>query len=158
MPRPDPDVAAHLEWLGFVQSAGLVVPATALVKAGAVLNRHDAEGQRLLRACAAERRLGTESEPRPWLPDFSAFAASVLGWNFSPGEYAGTDERPVPSDGVAALRQTPSGGRESTTLAVVQRPTGLDGRTICAWISASARRPWRVTTPREQDPHGLSGL
>ena len=98
MPKPDADVAAHLEWLGFIQPAGLVVSATALVKAGATLNRHDAEGQRLLRACAAERRFGRESEPRPWLPDFRAFAASVLGWSFSPRGYAGTDERPVPSD------------------------------------------------------------
>ena len=98
MPRPDPDVAAHLEWLGFVQPAGLVVSATALVKAGAVLNRRDAEGQRLLRACAAERRFDPEPEPRPWLPDFRAFAASVLGWSFSSRGYAGTDERPVPSD------------------------------------------------------------
>ena len=98
MPRPDPDVAAHLEWLGFVQPAGLVVSATALVKAGAVLNRRDAEGQRLLRACAAERRFGADSEPRPWLPDFRAFTASVLGWSFSPRGYAGTDERPVPPD------------------------------------------------------------
>ena len=98
MTKPDPDVAAHLEWLGFIQPAGLVVSATALVKAGATLNRRDAEGQRLLRACAPERRFGTESEPRPWLPDFRAFAASVLGWSFSPRGYAGTDERPVPSD------------------------------------------------------------
>ena len=98
MPRPDPDVAAHLEWLGFLQPAGLVVSATALVKAGAVLNRHDAEGQRLLRACATERRFDREAEPRPWLPDFRAFAESVLGWSFSPRGYAGTDERPVPSD------------------------------------------------------------
>ena len=98
MPKPDPDVSTHLEWLGFVQPAGLVVSATALVKAGAVLNRRDAEGQRLLRACAAERRFDAEPEPRPWLPDFRAFAASVLGWSFSPKGYAGTDERPVPSN------------------------------------------------------------
>ena len=97
MARPDPEVAAHLEWLGFIQPAGLVVSATALVKAGAVLNRHDAEGQRLLRACAAERRFDPESEPQPWLPDFPAFAASVLGWSFSPKGYAGTGERPLPS-------------------------------------------------------------
>ena len=98
MTKPDPDLAAHLEWLGFIQPAGLVVSATALVKAGATLHRRDAEGQRLLRACAAERRFGAESEPRPWLPDFRAFAASLLGWSFSPRGYAGTDERPVPSD------------------------------------------------------------
>ena len=98
MPKPDPDVAAHLEWLGFIQPAGLVVSATALKKAGAVLNRRDAEGQRLLRACAAERRFDQDSEPRPWLPDFRAFAKSVLGWSFSPRGYAGAGGRPVPPE------------------------------------------------------------
>ena len=98
MPKPDPDVAAHLEWLGFIQPAGLVVSATALKKAGAVLNRRDAEGQRLLHACADERRFDQDSEPRPWLPDFRAFAKSVLGWSFSPRGYAGAGGRPVPPE------------------------------------------------------------
>lgn len=99
--------------------------ATALVKAGAVLNRHDAEGQRLLRACAAERRFGRESEPRPWLPDFRAFAASVLGWSFSPRGYAGTDERPVPPDLELPLLET--GETLRPDYAVVERdPRGGD--------------------------------
>ena len=37
MAKPDPEVAAHLEWLGYVQPTGLVVSAAALVRAGAVL-------------------------------------------------------------------------------------------------------------------------
>ena len=99
MARLDPQIAAHLEWIGFVRPTGLVVSAPALVKAGALLNRRDAEGQQLLRECVEERGRGrdaagavTEPEPRP--PDFHAFASSVLGWSFSPSGYAGTDEAP----------------------------------------------------------------
>ena len=98
MAKPDPETAAHLEWLGYVQPTGLVVSAAALARAGAVLPRRDAEGQRLVRACAAERRFGADAEPRPWLPDFPAFARAVLGWRFAPAGYAGTAERPIPDD------------------------------------------------------------
>ena len=41
---------SHLEWLGYVRPRGLVVSAPALVRAGAILDQRDAEGQRLLRA------------------------------------------------------------------------------------------------------------
>ena len=54
--------------------------------------------QELLRACVAERRFRPDGEPEPWLPDFRAFAASVLGWSFSPKGYAGTAESPIPPD------------------------------------------------------------
>ncbi len=33
----DPEIVAHLEWLGFVRPVGLVVSAPALVHAGAIL-------------------------------------------------------------------------------------------------------------------------
>ena len=55
MPAPDPNTRAHLEWLGFIQPNGLVVSAPALVKAGAILNRQDAEGQALLAGCVDQR-------------------------------------------------------------------------------------------------------
>ncbi len=97
MPKRDPHIDAHLEWIGFVRPTGLVVSAPALVRAGAILPR-DPEGQRLLRACVAERRFHPDREPEPWLPDFRAFASSVLGWNFSPKGYAGTDDSPIPSE------------------------------------------------------------
>ena len=97
MPRRDPQIDAHLEWIGFVRPTGLVVSAPALVRAGAVLPR-DPEGQRRLRACVAERRFRPEGESEPWLPDFAAFAASVLGWSFSPKGYAGTAESPIPPE------------------------------------------------------------
>jgi len=56
----DPEILAHLEWLGFVRPTGLVVSAPALVRAGAILDRRDSEGQRLLRSCL---RSGSSSEP-----------------------------------------------------------------------------------------------
>ena len=112
MARLDPQIAAHLEWIGFVRPTGLVVSAPALVKAGALLNRRDAEGQQLLRSCLEERRhghdaAGAATEPEPRLPDFRAFASSVLGWNFSPAGYAGMEEAPIPPDLEAVL---PEGG------------------------------------------------
>ena len=97
MPKRDPHRDAHLEWIGFVRPTGLVVLAPALVRAGAILPR-DPEGQRLLRASVAERRFHPDREPEPWLPDFRAFASSVLGWNFSPKGYAGTAEYPIPPE------------------------------------------------------------
>ena len=97
MPKRDPHIDAHLEWIGFVRPTGLVVSAPALVRAGAILPR-DPEGQRLLRASVAERRFHPDREPEPWLPDFRAFASSVLGWNFSPKGYAGTDDSPIPPE------------------------------------------------------------
>ena len=90
MPRPDAHTAAHLEWIGFVRPTGLVVSATALVRANVILNRRDVEGQ---------LRLGE------WVGgegDFRSFAANVLGWSFSPRAYVGTAERPVPDDLILA--------------------------------------------------------
>ena len=55
MAKLDPQVLRHLEWIGFVQPSGLVVSAPALVRAGAILDRQDAEGQRRLRDCVEER-------------------------------------------------------------------------------------------------------
>ena len=98
MPAPDSDTRAHLEWLGFIQPNGLVVSAPALVKAGAVLNRRDAEGQSRLAACLREHELDPARGPEPCLPDFQEFAAAVLGWGFSPRGYAGTEEAPIPSE------------------------------------------------------------
>lgn len=92
MGKLDPQILAHLEWLGFVRPTGLVVSAPALVRAGAILDQRDAEGQRLLRACVGE----TDGPPR--IADFRAFARSVLGWSFSPRGYAGTPESPIPPE------------------------------------------------------------
>ena len=98
MPTPDPHARAHLEWLGFIQPNGLVVSAPALVKAGAILNQHDVEGQKLLDVWLNQRD-GLPARTREHsLQDFRAFAKTVLGWGFSPKGYAGTVETPVPAE------------------------------------------------------------
>jgi hypothetical protein len=98
MAKIDPAILAHSEWLGFVQPTGLVVSAPALVRAGAILDRRDAEGQRLLRECTEERVFNPSEGPVAWVPDFPTFARKVLGWNFSPNGYAGTEENPIPPE------------------------------------------------------------
>lgn len=111
MAKPDPNIAAHLEWIGFVRPTGLVVSAPALDRAGAVLDRRDADGQRLLRERAEERRFASRDEPQPWLPDFRAFASSVLGWSFSrigyarPGREAARRAQPPPQALQAPVRR-----------------------------------------------------
>ena len=98
MAKVDPHVLRHLEWIGFVQPSGLVVSAPALARAGAILDRQDAEGQRRLRDCVEERAFRPDGEPEPWLPDFETFARTVLEWNFSPRGYAGAADNPIPAE------------------------------------------------------------
>ena len=124
MPRRDPQIDGHLEWIGFVRPTGLVVSAPALVRAGAVLPR-DPEGQHRLRACVAERRFRPDGEPEPWLPDFQAFAGSVLGWSFSPKGYAGTDDSPIPPELETPLQE--AGEVLRPDFAVRERDPGDDG-------------------------------
>lgn len=95
MVRLDPQIAAHLEWLGFVAPTGLVVSAPALVRAGAILDRNDVAGQRLLRGCVGEGE--------PVIDDFASFARGVLGWTFSPKGYAGMAGTPIPPELEVAL-------------------------------------------------------
>ena len=99
----DPEILAHLQWIGFVRPTGLVVSAPALVRAGAILDRRDSDGQRLLRECIAERVFEPKEGSVSFLPDFHRFANSVLGWNFSPKGYAGTADCPVPIELEVAL-------------------------------------------------------
>ncbi len=122
----DPDIAAHLEWLGFVRPTGLVVCAPALVRAGAILNRRDAEGQKLLRACVEKRASdAAEEDPLPYVPDFRAFARSVLNWSFAAAHYAGTAESPIPSDLEAPL---PDYGESLRPDFAVREPDPRDGQ------------------------------
>ena len=98
MARIDPQIQDHLEWLGFVQPTGLVVSAPALVRAGAILDRRDRDGQRLLSECVEERPTGPSGEPQPVIVEFERFAREVLGWSFSPKGYAGVDGTPIPEE------------------------------------------------------------
>lgn len=94
----DPEIQAHLEWLGFVRPTGLVVSAPALVRAGAILDRRDIEGQRLLLSCVQSCVFKPNGPATPYVPDFRTFAQTVLDWSFSRKAYAGTDESPIPAE------------------------------------------------------------
>ena len=96
--RLSAQVRDHLEWLGFIQPTGLVVSAHALDQAGAILDRRDIDGQRLLGECVEERSFRPGREPEPFLPDFERFAGRVLGWRFSPKGYSGVDGCPIPPE------------------------------------------------------------
>ncbi|MFL5872326.1 MAG: Eco57I restriction-modification methylase domain-containing protein [Solirubrobacterales bacterium] len=136
MAKIDPEVLAHLEWLGFVQPTGLVVSAPALVRAGAILDRRDAAGQELLRSALDP----DAPDDRPAIADFEQFARDVLGWQFSPKGYAGTDENPIPDElqvvlpdyeetlvpDFAVRELNPAEGAPAWQLLVSAYPTGTD--------------------------------
>lgn len=94
----DPQIEAHLEWLGFVKPVGLVVSAAALVRAGAILDRRDSEGQRRLIECTDEHVFNPKEGTVHYLPDFRRFAKHVLGWSFSPKGYCGGENAPLPEE------------------------------------------------------------
>ena len=120
MAKRDPHIADHLEWIGFVRPTGLVVSAPALVSAGVILNRRDAEGQELLRECMGTGTADPQAESEPTPPDFHTFANRVLGWNFSPRAYAGTEDAPIPPELEATLPD--SGGTLRPDFAVRMEP------------------------------------
>ena len=84
-PKLDPEVLAHLEWLGFVRPIGLVVSAPALVRAGAILDRRDSEGQWLLRACVEERAFDPKEGFDPCVRDFRRCSLKRDIQGFKPG-------------------------------------------------------------------------
>ena len=138
MAQPNANTLAHLEWLGFVQPTGLVVSAPALDKAGAVLQRSDREGQRRLQAAVECRRSGSGDEPSALLPDFEAFARTVLGWNFSPRGHARGSAAPMPED---LSLHVPDYGE-------IRYPTGdIDMDHYLAGIGAPTADPDSLTLP-----------
>jgi hypothetical protein len=151
MATVDPKILAHLEWLGFVQPTGLVVSAPALVRAGAILDRHDVTGQQRLRDVVEERAKPAGAEPEPVIADFEQFARQVLGWSFSPKGYAGIDDNPIPQELEVPL---PDYGETLAPELAVRERDPVDGST-----------PWellvRVLDPGvdlDHVPHGAGKL
>ena len=75
--KKTPELLAHLEWLGYVQSVGLVVSAPALLHAQAHINGNIVpEHRRFLETLAKDEN----EEPIPEIVDFHAFVQPVFGW------------------------------------------------------------------------------
>ena len=75
-----PEVLAHQQWLGILQSEGLVVSAAALHASGVILPGSTAQRdiQERLEKCVDKRE---EDDVQIWeLPDFELFAKDFLGW------------------------------------------------------------------------------
>ena len=151
----DPEIVAHLEWIGFVRPTGLVVSAPALVRAGAILDRRDAEGQRLLRAVRRGADVFDPKEgPVPYLPDFRRFAESVLGWSFSPKGYAGTPECPIPAELEVPL---PDYGETLRPDFAVRELEPKDGAS--SWqLLVRVLESWGGLRPRRPRPRPARGL
>ena len=98
MPKRDPHIGAHLEWLGFVRPTG-----PRGVGPGSGARRCDSpRATRKGSGCCAPVSPNGDSIPtasrNSGCRTSRAFASSVLGWNFSSKGYAGTDDSPIPPE------------------------------------------------------------
>jgi hypothetical protein len=74
----DPELTAHLEWLGYIQPVGLVVSAPALLQAQAHVNSNVIPQHQRFLACLA---VDKDDEVIPQIEDFPAFVRQVLDWS-----------------------------------------------------------------------------
>jgi len=73
----DAGIAAHKEWIGYVQPKGLVVAPHALVRAQAEIDRNIIPEQRVFLSCLHSNGTPDKLER---IRDFEEFATKVLGW------------------------------------------------------------------------------
>jgi hypothetical protein len=79
MPK-DPELLAHLEWLGYLQPVGLVVSPPALLAAQAHVNKNIVPEHRRFLEWVKEVRLPEERELVQAISDFPGFVQNVFGW------------------------------------------------------------------------------
>jgi len=73
----DPELSAHLEWLGYIQPVGLVVSPPALVQAQAHINRNVIPQHQRFIGCLP---IDKDDQALPQIDDFSKFVREVLDW------------------------------------------------------------------------------
>jgi hypothetical protein len=122
----DPELLAHLEWLGFLQPVGLVVSPFALLNAQAHVDRNAFALQQRFREHVKEVQTANDADPVPTILDLPHLFCDVFGWR--PTDLvAGPDLPPslevVLTDYHDALRPT---------FAVPEARPGDDG--AAAWI------------------------
>ncbi len=97
MARKEPELYAHLEWLGYIQPVGLVVSAPALLNAQAHINHNIVpEHRRFLETLPTDEN----GERIPQITDFSGFVQSVLGWEREDLRTVPADTLPTEFDGL----------------------------------------------------------
>ena len=73
----DPELSAHLEWLGYIQPVGLVVSPPALVQAQAHINRNVIPQHQRFIGCLPVNK---DDEPLPLIDDLPKLVREVLDW------------------------------------------------------------------------------
>ena len=90
----DPELSAHLEWLGYIQPVGLVVSPPALLQAQAHINRNVIPQHQRFLSCLP---IGEDDEPVPQISYFPGLVRNVLDWQdtdliaFDDAQAAGID-------------------------------------------------------------------
>src|SRR5215470_8992357 len=91
----DPELLAHLEWLGYLQPVGLVVSPPALVAAQAFPAKNIIPDHNRFLEVVEDVTLDGQADAVPAVREFPRLATSVLGWE--PADLVGTAEGgPVP--------------------------------------------------------------
>jgi hypothetical protein len=75
----DPELLAHLEWLGYLQPVGLVVSPAALIDGQAHVDRNVADIQERFKLFAGEVPVGG-NEPAPAVTNLRGLLCDVFGW------------------------------------------------------------------------------
>src|SRR5215813_4618114 len=90
----DPELLAHLEWLGYVQPVGLAVSPAALIDGQAHVDRNVADVQERFKLFAGEVPVG-DSEPAAAVTTLRGLLCEVFGWR--PSDLRGSPgAEPVP--------------------------------------------------------------
>ena len=76
----DPELIAHLEWLGYIQPVGLVVSPPALVQAQAHINRNIIPQHQKFLSCLP---IDKDDQAVPQIDDFPKFVCEVFDWRHS---------------------------------------------------------------------------
>lgn len=77
----DPEIAAHQQWLGYVQPVGLLVSAPALVNAQAFLNRNIVPDHQRFLEWVAEVDIAEGHDPVTAVTDLPGLLREVFGWD-----------------------------------------------------------------------------
>ena len=144
MPSLPPEIRAHLGWLRLVRPTGLVVAAPALVRAGAILNERDLEGQERLRSFLADC-----PEAGPPASAFPDFAATVLDWPRQPPRVWWADNADPPPEELTV--ELPDTGEFLHPDAAVRDPVSLPKPSPLAGLALPGGPRLRTAPPVEPD-------
>src|SRR5208337_4073449 len=91
----NPELLAHIEWLGYLQPVGLVVSPPALADSQAFPSKNIIPEHSRFLEHVEQVSAKAKDEPQPSIRDFPHFATQILGWE--PADLIGTAEGgPVP--------------------------------------------------------------